>query len=182
MPLAILLSLGLATILYLLVVMVSTATVAPSELAKSDSPLELVYARSGGEVIGLLGLIGMVAAINGVIVQVIMGSRILYGLAKEGWIPERLSEIHKHHHTPVPATILVVAAMVAGTLLFPLVSLAQLTSLLILCIFALVNIALIRIKQHTPRHKGFITVPVGIPILGALLCIGTIVYQIYLWV
>jgi amino acid transporter len=80
----------------------------------------------------LLSIIGMVAAMNGVIVQIIMGSRILYGLAAEGWIDSRFARVHRAYQTPVPATLVVLAAMIAGTVLLPLVSLARLTSLLVL--------------------------------------------------
>ena len=89
MPLAILFALLASTVLYLLVVVVSTTLVPPAELAGSDAPLTLVFERSGASHGVLLSLIGMIAAINGVIVQIIMGSRILYGLANEGWIDSR---------------------------------------------------------------------------------------------
>ena len=83
--------------------------------------------------------LGMIAAINGVIVQIIMGSRVLYGLASEGWIHSRFARVHGRFQTPVPATLAVLAAMIIGTVVLPLVSLAQLTSLLVLTIFTLVN-------------------------------------------
>lgn len=78
MPLAILLALLASTVLYLLVIVVSTTLVSPAELADSEAPLTLVFERSGARHGVLLSLIGMIAAMNGVIVQIIMGSRILY--------------------------------------------------------------------------------------------------------
>jgi basic amino acid/polyamine antiporter, APA family len=74
MPVAILLALVISTVLYLLVVVVSTTVVAPAELAGSDAPQSLVVERSGtpGNA-ALLAGIGMLAAVNGVIVQLIMG-------------------------------------------------------------------------------------------------------------
>jgi len=180
MPLAILFALGGATILYLLVAFVATSLVPPGELAESKAPLALVFERSGANA-GILGLIGLVATVNGVIVQIIMGSRILYGLAKQGWLHSKLAEVHKVRKTPVLATLIVLSAMIAGTLLLPLVSLAQLTSLLVLSIFTLVNAALIAIKRRTPKHKGYISVPSAVPYIGATLCVGMITYQLYNW-
>lgn len=180
MPLAILIALFASTILYLLVVIVATYTVSPAELAKSDAPLSLVFERSGGNA-GLLSLIGMMATVNGVIVQIIMGSRILYGLAKQGWLSNKLATVHPKNQTPVTATLLVAGLMILGTLLLPLVSLAQLTSLLVLSIFTLVNASLIIIKRRNEKHEGYITVPMAVPVIGTILCIGTIGYQIYTW-
>jgi APA family basic amino acid/polyamine antiporter len=181
MPLAILFALGASTVLYLLVVIVATTIVPPTELAESKAPLTLVLERSGSDSAVLLSAIGMVATLNGVIVQIIMGSRILYGLARQGWLPARLATVHAKRQTPVVATLVVVGVMILGTLLLPLVSLAQLTSLLVLSIFMFVNLSLIVIKRRTPKHEGYISVPAIVPYTGALLCIATISYQVYSW-
>ena len=181
MPLAILIALVVSTILYLLVVIVSTTEVSPAELAGSDAPLTLVFERSGASNIAVLSLIGMVAAVNGVIVQLIMGSRILYGMAREGWLHGRLAVVNQRFKTPVAATLLVLSAMIVGTAVLPLVSLAQLTSLLVLTIFTLVNASLIAIKRRGGEHLGYITVPRAVPYLGVLLCTGTIAFQVLNW-
>lgn len=181
MPLAILLALLVSTALYLLVVVVSTTLVSPSDLAESEAPLTLVIERSGASQGVLLSTIGMIAAMNGVIVQIIMGSRILYGLAAEGWIHSRFARVHRAYQTPVTATLVVLAAMIAGTVLLPLVSLAQLTSLLVLIIFTLVNAALIAIKRRHRDHGGYIKVPTAIPYVGVALCLGTLVLQAFHW-
>ncbi|MCA9334854.1 amino acid permease [Candidatus Saccharibacteria bacterium] len=181
MPLAILFALGASTLLYLLVVVVAVNAVPPSELAASKAPLTLVFEKSGASNVALLSAIGMVATVNGVIVQIIMGSRILYGLGKQGWIYGAFAEVHAKYKTPVIATLVVLVLMVLGTLLLPIVSLAQLTSLLVLSIFMLVNVALIVIKRHAPHHDGFISVPVFVPYAGALLCVSTIAYQLQDW-
>lgn len=177
MPLAVLLALLASSALYLLVILVSTTLVSPAELAGSEAPLTLVFERSGANHGVFLSLIGMIAAMNGVIVQIIMGSRLLYGLAREGWIHNRFAQVHGSFQTPVLATLVVLAAMVIGTAVLPLVSLAQLTSLLVLIIFTLVNAALIVIKRHHRDHGGFIDVPTVVPYLGVVLCLGTLVLQ-----
>ncbi len=181
MPLAILLALVVSTVLYLLVVVVSTTLVSPAELAGSDAPLTLVFERSGARYGLVLSLIGMIAAMNGVIVQIIMGSRILYGLATEGWIHRSFGTVHRSFQTPVTATLVVIATMIAATAALPLVSLARLTSLLVLIIFTLVNASLIVIKRRHRDHGGYIDVPTAIPYLGVALCLGTIVLQVFNW-
>lgn len=178
MPLAILLSLIISTAAYLLVVIVALSTVSPSELANSKAPLSLVFSRATGGAGLYLTLIGVVATVNGIIVQIIMGSRIVYGLSKQGWLDDRLAGVGKRSKTPVPATLLVVGLMAIATVLLPLVSLARLTSLIILVIFGLVNTALIVIKKRHPNHKGLVSVPLIIPYLGALSCMLIILFEI----
>ncbi len=178
MPLAILFSLVASTILYLLVVLVAIKVVPPSQLAESNAPLSLVYERSGASHATLMSIIGMTAAVNGVVVQVIMGSRILYGLAKQGWLKADLAEVSGKTKTPITATVLVVGLMIAATIVLPLVSLAKTTSLLILSIFTLVNAALYKIKRHHKKHDGYISVPLAIPALGAISSTSLIIYQI----
>jgi basic amino acid/polyamine antiporter, APA family len=181
MPLAILIALVASTSLYLLVSIVATTLVSPSELAASKAPLTLVYERSGASNAVILSAIGMIATMNGVIVQIIMGSRILYGLSNQGWLPKSLARVDKNSQTPVRATLVVLAIMILGTLLLPLVSLAQATSLLVLSIFTMVNISLLFIKRRSTQHQGYITVPTFVPYLGALLCLSMIGYQVYSW-
>ncbi|MFN8033096.1 MAG: APC family permease [Mycobacterium sp.] len=181
MPLAIMFALLASTVLYLLVVVVSTTLVAPAELAASEAPLTLVFERSGAGHAIFLSLIGLIAAVNGVIVQVIMCSRILYGLAKEGWIHSLFAHVHGSYQTPVKATLVVICVMIIGTAVLPLVSLAQLTSLLVLVIFTLVNASLIMIKRRHRDHQGYIEVPVAIPYLGVLMCLGTLAFQAFSW-
>lgn len=181
MPLAILFALGASTLLYLLVVLVATTLVKPAELAESTAPLTMVLERSGAGNAFTLSYIGMIAAINGVIVQIIMGSRFLYGLSMQGWLPKGLSKVHKKTKTPITATLVVLAVIITGTILLPLVSLAQITSMLVLTIFTMVNASLIVVKRRTPKHGGYISVPGIIPYIGTLLCIAMMVYQIYSW-
>ncbi len=178
MPLAILISLIVATVLYLAVVIVATTLVDPNELATSSAPLAMVYGAAGAGNAIVISSIGVIAAVNGVIVQVIMGSRILYGLARQGWVDKRFADVNGQTKTPVFATVVVVAIMIAGTILLPLVSLAKLTSLLVLSIFVLVNLSLIKIKMHADKSHNHVTVPKFVPILGVLSSAGLILYQI----
>lgn len=184
MPRAIILSLVLATVLYLLVVFVSLAVVPPSMLAASDAPLNLVFDYIGrlNPAMGLnpavISLIGLAATVNGVLVQIIMGSRILYGLSRQGWLPQRFASVSAGSRTPLFATATVVAAMIAGTLLLSLVSLARLTSFLVLSVFVLVNLSLIVIKLRDRGERAPVSVPIAVPALALLTCLGLVVFQI----
>lgn len=181
MPIAILLSLVISTSVYLLIVIISLSKVPVDQLAASDAPLSLVYSASNGQFPNLLHFVGMFAAANGVVVQMIMGSRFLYGLSNQGWLDKRLSVVNKKTQTPILATVVVAALMILSTVLLPLTSLAKLTSFLILCVFALVNGSLAVIKTTESKKPSTISVPIIIPILGLASCIGLVLYQVYLW-
>jgi len=178
MPLAIILSLAAAAVLYLLVVIVCLAVALPEELAGSSAPLNLVFERITTIDPRLISLIGLAATVNGVLVQIVMGSRILYGLSCQGWLPGRFAAVHGRYQTPVFATLAVVAAMAAGVLLLSLVSLASLTSFLVLTVFVLVNISLLVIKLRDRDDAAAVSVPVFVPALALLSCVGLLLFQI----
>ncbi len=178
LALAILISLGSATLLYLAVILVSLAAVSPIELANSPAPLRLVVERVSTIPPEVMSIIGLAATVNGVLVQIIMGARILFGLAREGWITGRLSQLHPSYGTPALATLLVVGLMMLASLGLPLLSLAQFTSFLVLTVFTLVNGSLIALKRRSPQLDDRFTVPIFVPILGAVSCIGILLAQL----
>src|SRR5262249_17218381 len=122
--------------------------VPPTELAASEAPLALVFERLTGASPRVMSAIVIVATLNGIIVQIILASRVLYGLARLGALPAALQEVSPRTQTPLLATALTVATILILALLFPLEQLADLTSRLTLMLFALVNLALIRIKRR----------------------------------
>ena len=87
LPRAIFLTLALTTLLYVLVVWVALVAVPPAELAASKAPLALVFERLTGASPRTMSLIAVVATLNGIIVQIILAARVLYGLARQGTLP-----------------------------------------------------------------------------------------------
>ncbi len=172
MPLAILLTLIGATTIYVLVVYVAEMTVPVGELAASRAPLALVFERVTGMSPVVITAIAVFATLNGVIVQVIMASRVLYGLARQGSLPARLGRVHPVTRTPLYATVLVVALVLLLALFFPIEQLAEMTSRVVLVIFSLVNAALLKLKlsPNAPPAAGF-TVPVWVPLFGLIVSI-----------
>ena len=86
LPLAILITIGISTLLYLLVALVAVLALPPAELAQSRAPLALLYERATGSAPTLISLISMFAVVNGALIQIIMASRVLYGMSREGWL------------------------------------------------------------------------------------------------
>ena len=169
MPRAILWVLLLSTLLYMGVAFVTVAVIPPPELTEPGAALAQVYERATSQKATILSLIAMVAVVNGALIQMIMVSRIFYGMAAKGWLPRFLGRVYAPTGTPVRATLLVSGLIALFIILLPLVELAEATSWLILIVFTLVNLALIRIKRRDPHPEGIRTVPVWVPYTAILL-------------
>ena len=185
LPRAILLALGTATLLYLLVALAGVLSLSPEELAKSDAPLADIYFRTTGHAPLLIGGISLFAVINGALIQIILGARVLYGMSRAGWLPSWLPAwlhmVSPRTQTPLAATALLSLAALALALWLPLLSLAKATSFFILIVFALVNLSLLRIKRRLPKVEGIRCYPRCIPLAGLLSTAGLIAFQLAAW-
>ena len=112
----------------------------------------------------ILAGISLIAIINGVIVQLLMAPRVIYGITQSSKVMSFMAQIHLKTRTPVNATLFASASILLFALALPLTHLAQLTSTIILCLFTLINFALILLKKRHP-HKGF-QVPAAVPVIG----------------
>jgi basic amino acid/polyamine antiporter, APA family len=172
MPRAILLALVISTLLYMAVVVASLLVLTPGELAQSPAPLAEVFARATGQSSRLLAMIGLVAIVGGVLVQIIMGSRVLYGLARQGWIHGSLAAVHEEARTPVLATAVVTVAIIVLAVSLPIVKLAGITSFLTLGVFFLVNLSLLVVKRRQRLKEAHFEVPYWVPVIGLLATAG----------
>ena len=171
LPRAIALTLILSTVLYLLVASVAVLAVPVHEFAASRSPLATVFERVTGLTPRAISAIAILATLNGMIIQMIMASRVLYGLGKQGQLPARFATVHPLTKTPLFATIAVIALVYSLAMLFPIEILAERTSQVTLTIFSLVNVALIKLKNADKTHLNeapAFQVPVYVPILGVV--------------
>ena len=148
LPRALFLTLAVTAVLYMLIVWISVASVPPAELARSDAPLALVFQRLTGMPLISMSVIAIIATLNGIVIHIIMVARVLYGMARQGNLPAPLGWVSPITRTPLVATGITVAAILALTLAVPLAGLAELASLSTLAIFAGINAALIRIKSR----------------------------------
>jgi amino acid transporter len=167
LPRALFLTLGLTALIYALVVWIAVTAVPPDELARSPAPLALVFERLTGLPLVTMGAIAIVATLNGIIVHMIMIARVIYGLADQGNLPKLLTQLNSLTHTPLLATALGVAAILALALAVPLAGLAALTARFTLIVFAIINLALIRIKaRHDTAPVGAFICPRWVPYAG----------------
>jgi APA family basic amino acid/polyamine antiporter len=166
LPRAIVLALVICSLLYGGIALVTVLTVDPASLNSTSAPLAYVYQQATGKDPVFIGLLGLFAIVNGILIQLIMVSRVLYGMASKQWLPDGLATINKRFHTPVNATVITAIVVMVLAMTIPLVSLASATSLVVLLIFALVNAALISVKLKQPPGPDAVQVPMWVPILG----------------
>lgn len=177
LPRAILLALLISSLLYFAVALVATTRISPQQLAATEAPLAYVYQASTGKTPTVISLISMVAVINGALIQIIMASRVVYGLARQGWISATLGRVHPLTQTPLRATLLVSLLVMVMALWLPIETLAKATSYFILTVFALINLALWRIKRRHPDETSPFSIPGWIPAAGFIFTSLFVLYQ-----
>ena len=170
-PRAILLSLAITTVVYVLVGLTVVNAVPVAELVASDVPLMLVAERllpSWNP--AWLGVIALLAVVNTALFNLIMGSRILYGMGAQGLLSPRFAWTHPRRKTPTLGVLVTFVLALAFALTGVLRVLAEATNTVVLAAFFSVNLALLVVKRRriapddaSVRH---FSVPWVVPVLG----------------
>jgi amino acid transporter len=191
-PKMMLTGLGITGLVYVLVSICAVAVVPVGELKASDTPLlEVVRAGAPGLPMDqLFPIITMFAVANSALINMLMASRLLYGMAKQAVLPPVLGRVHVERRTPWVAiiftTVLALGLITGiGTVSEDAVlTLGGTTSLLLLAVFTIVNIAVLVLRRDdrqepgtpsydptgpAPRREHFRT-PTPLPVIGALVC------------
>ena len=177
-PKVMLTGLTITGIIYVLVSVVSVALVPVGTLAESDTPLvEVVTVGAPGLPIGdILPFISMFAVANSALINMLMASRLIYGMAKQRVLPPVLGKVHPTRRTPWVAiaftTALAFGLIVIVSLSNPdaLQTLGGTTALLLLAVFAVVNVAVLVLRRDQPSKKYF-RAPTVLPVIGFITCI-----------
>lgn len=142
MPVAIIVSLLILTVMYLLVAVTAGLGLTPAELDQSDAPLADILKKEGEGYPKIISGIGLIAIINGVLVQIVMVARVLYGMAEKHLAPQLFGIVSKQTRTPIWSTIIAVGVNLVLALLFELESLAKATNYVLISVFIMVNLSL----------------------------------------
>ena len=165
----------ITAIIYVLVSVTAVALVPVGQLSQGDTPLlQVVQAGAPNLPIDTIyPFIAMFAVANTAVINMLMASRLLYGMAKQDVLPRPLALVHKGRQSPWVA-IIVTTALAVGLILVvgQVTALGGTTALLLLAVFAMVNIACIvlRKRDHEVEHRYF-KAPGWIPWAGAVLCL-----------
>ena len=176
MPRAILISLAVTTLIYALVTWATVRSVPLGQLAGSEKPLALVWQAGAGGDGRFLSTIAVFAALNGVLAQIVMASRVLFGLGKRSRALRLFHHANARTGTPILASLLLGALVVASALLLDVGSLAEATSSILLAVFVIVNLALILLKRRAPEAP--FRVPMAVPVAGLLLALAALLLNL----
>ncbi|WP_206305973.1 APC family permease [Streptomyces sp. RFCAC02] len=169
-PRMMLIGLCVTGVIYVLVAIASIALVSPAELSEGDTPLlKVVQAGAPGFPIDLFAWITMFAVSNSALINMLMASRLLYGMSREHVLPAPLGRILPRRRTPWVAVVFttLLAFLLIGYA--DLTALGGTTSLLLLCVFTVVNVAVLVLRRDTVEHRHF-RAPTALPVIGAVLC------------
>ncbi|MET4052620.1 APA family basic amino acid/polyamine antiporter [Frigoribacterium sp. PvP054] len=178
-PKVMLTGLGITAVIYVLVSICAVAIVPIGELADNETPLVTVVNTAAPDFpIGqLLPFISMFAVANSALINMMMASRLLYGMSKQGVLPGFLGKVHPKRQTPwasivfTTALSLLLIGYVSLSPESPIVAvLGGTTSLLLLSVFTLVNVVVLVLRRDTVTHRHFRAGTV-LPIVGVVACL-----------
>ena len=183
MPRGIVLAQLVVTVLYLGVAVTAVSVVPYQEFAGRDlSPLARVTQAAAPWLSPrTFDLVTLFAVSNTVLINYIMGSRLLYGMARQGLLPAVLGKVHPGRHTPhVAILVLLAVVLVLAVSGGPdaVRQLADATALLLLTSFIVVNTSLIVLKLRRGEPAGGFEVPIVVPALGVLVNATMIVARV----
>jgi APA family basic amino acid/polyamine antiporter len=172
LPLAIIGSLVICTIFYVLTAVGALGVASPAQMAASDAPLAAALDEGAGIgwAAGILAL-GAVVAITSVVLVIMYGqTRIFFAMCRDGLLPERLASVNQRYGTPAKLTIglgILIAILAA---LVPLSEIVKLVNIGTLFAFVLVNIGVIILRRTRPDMPRPYRVPWSpvLPILGVV--------------
>jgi amino acid transporter len=173
LPLAIFIAVAITISLYLGVALVAMGLEDGAALATANTPLSLLLPQNavGGLAIGLNSVL---AGVNGALVQVVMASRVFYGMANRGLAPYWFARVNTRTRTPVRATLVVGAMVMVLATSFPLATLAATTSAIILAVFAIVNLSLARLRWTEQASIAWL------PVIAAVSCVAMLLASVVL--
>ena len=175
LPIAIVGSLVISTILYVLVAIAAIGVAPVETLVDSDAPLAAALREGAGLpwAGGILAL-GALIAITSVVLVIMYGqTRIFFAMCRDGLLPRRLAHVHPRYGTPARLTIgfgILIAILAAFV---PLDEIVKLVNIGTLFAFILVNIGVVVLRRTKPDMKRPFRVPLSpvFPIIGVVLCL-----------
>jgi amino acid transporter len=170
-PKVLLAGLGITGLIYVLVSISAIALVPADQLSEGETPLlQVVETGAPAFPLGLFGVITMFAVANTALINMLMASRLVYGLGCEGVQPPFLSTVNERRRTPTTA-ILFTTALAFGLITFvgAVPDLGGTTALLLLMVFAVVNVAVLVLRRR-PLDEDHFRTPTVLPVIGAIAC------------
>ncbi len=167
-PRAIFIGVAVTGTIYVLVALVSSLLVDHKTLEGSSGPL-LEVVKAGGVDFPhkLFALIALFAVTNSALINIMMASRLCYGMANERILPRAMGRVLAKRRTPVVGIVFVSLLAIGLVSTGEIEGLGDTTAFLLLCVFAVVNVAVLVLRRDRVDHAHFRT-PTALPVLGAI--------------
>jgi amino acid transporter len=170
-PRAMLTGMAVAALIYVLVSVLSSMLVPAADLAaaKSGALFRVLEAGAPGFPLAVFGAIGLFAVVNSALINMLMASRLLYGMSNERILPSIFGRVHPTRRTPwVSIVFTSVLALILVTSV-DITALGGTTALLLLGVFTIVNIAVLVLRKDEVSHPHF-RAPSWTPWVGIVFC------------
>lgn len=173
-PVALIASIAITTGIYILVALAAVTLAGWEGLSSTGAPLAFAAEKAlGGAGGAMLSAIALFATTNTVLVLLVAGSRIMFGMAQDGALPKALASLHKKRRTPAVAVAAVMGLVVAVLALSSgsIAAVANVAVFGIFSVYILVNLSLIRLRYTRPELERPFRSPVsvmGFPVLAGL--------------
>lgn len=175
LPRAIILSISITAIIYILVSISAIRVLDWQELGTSMAPLADVIKKALGPQAQIgLSLIALFATTNTILIMLVSGSRILYGISRDKSLPAIFGIIHAWRKTPWLAVTVIGALAVVFTFAGDLATIANISVFIIIMVFIVVNFSLIWLRLKEPQTERPFKVPLNVknfpilPVLGII--------------
>lgn len=179
-PIALVTATLIAALIYVGIAITAVSVVPAAELAAAPSPLTEVMNRAAPSMPPVVYIaITLFAVANTALVNYVTATRLAYGMARQGLLPERVGAVHANRQTPHVATLLMMAVLIPLAVTGTVTELASATVLLLLVVFAIVNGALLILQRRAGEVKGAFEIPQFVPLLGCLVCTALIAVRLF---
>ncbi len=171
-PKAMLWGMVIAATIYILVSVTSSLLVPADDLeaAKSSALLKVLDVGAPGFPREIFSAIGLFAVVNSALINMLMASRLLYGMANQRIIPKQLGTVHPFRRSPWVAIVFTSLIAIGLVYFVDIAVLGGTTALLLLAVFAIVNVAVLVLRKEKSAHKHF-RAPTIIPVLATIFCL-----------
>ncbi|MEE1655543.1 APC family permease [Microvirga sp. CF3062] len=178
-PIGLIAAMAMAAMIYMAVAITAVSVLPWRELAAAPGPLTAVMERAAPWLSPIVyTAITLFAVANTALVNYVTASRLAYGMSHQGLLPSWLGRVHATRRTPHLAILALFVVVAPLALIGTIGQLAAATVLLLLLVFALMNGALVLLKNRQGEPHGRFEIPAFLPILGCLVCACLVIVRV----
>jgi APA family basic amino acid/polyamine antiporter len=179
LPLGLMLALGATVCLYMAVAITAVSVVPWQQLAETPGPMTEVMSRAvPGFPPIVFTAITLFAVANTALVNYVTASRLIYGMARQGLLPQTLGRVHARRQTPHVAIIVLLLVAALLTLAGTITELAAATVLLLLIVFVVVNLSLLVLQKRAGEPLARFEIPALVPACGVAISLALLTARV----